>query len=64
MLRKDSKVMLRKDWEPRVPEDYLSKRQIATRDGKLDGRMAGSVRMANGKIIGGDRAYKIVKKRV
>jgi hypothetical protein len=56
MLRNDVQTMLKKDWDPTVPEEYYLKKQVLTKSGFVNGRYSGSVRMATGKMTVGSRA--------
>lgn len=51
MLRKDTLHMIKMNWEPKVPTTDEIRKQVARKQGHL----AGSVRMALGKVIGSDR---------
>lgn len=46
MLRNDVKFMLKNNWEPKLPKKETVKKQIE----KSNGKIAGSVRLALGKI--------------
>lgn len=47
MLRDDTKFMLKKDWEPKVPSEETIRKQIL----RANGRISGSVRLATTHII-------------
>ncbi|MCH5273414.1 MAG: hypothetical protein J1E35_07050 [Lachnospiraceae bacterium] len=51
MLRKDIKYMIEKDWEPKVPDIKVIRKQTTRRSGKV----SGSVRLAIGLVSTGER---------
>ena len=66
MLREDVKYMLERDWEPKVPEENIIRKQSA----KFEGRLSGSVRLAMGLVatsgsrVSNKKRNRLQKKRI
>lgn len=57
MLRKDTIYVSKKHWEPKVPTTKVIQAQVS---GK---RLAGSIRLASGKVIGADEEDRETRKK-
>lgn len=61
MLRKDVKYMLEMDWEPKIPSESIIRKQSA----KFEGRLSGSVRLAEGLVaVSGSRVLNKKRNRL
>ena len=58
MLRKDTIYVSKSQWEPQVPTTKVIQNQV------LGKRLAGSIRLAEGRVIGADKKNREDSKKI